>query len=41
VIARELKLPCIIGTRNATRMIRNGQTVEMDLRSGRITVLKS
>lgn len=40
IIARELKLPCIIGTRNATRMLRDGQQVEMDLRSGRIAVLK-
>lgn len=40
IVARELKLPCIIGTRNATRMLRDGQKVEIDLRSGRIMAIK-
>jgi phosphoenolpyruvate synthase/pyruvate phosphate dikinase len=30
IIARELKLPCIIGTRQATRVLRDGDLVEMD-----------
>lgn len=34
IIARELRIPCIIGTRVATRLLRSGDRVRMDLRSG-------
>jgi phosphoenolpyruvate synthase/pyruvate phosphate dikinase len=34
IIARELKLPCIIGTRQATRVLRDGDLVELDAEKG-------
>lgn len=36
IVARELKLPCIIGTKNATAEFRTGQRVTMDLETGKI-----
>ncbi|MFH1207176.1 MAG: PEP-utilizing enzyme [Patescibacteria group bacterium] len=36
IISRELKLPCIIGTKNATIEFRTGDKVTMDLQSGNI-----
>jgi phosphoenolpyruvate synthase/pyruvate phosphate dikinase len=34
IISRELKKPCIIGTKIATRALMNGETVEVDARNG-------
>ncbi len=34
IIARELKKPCIIGTRNATKMIRDNDYIEVDANRG-------
>ncbi|HEX5448133.1 MAG TPA: PEP-utilizing enzyme [Candidatus Saccharimonadales bacterium] len=30
IVARELKVPCIVGTGNATKKLKNGQTVSVD-----------
>ncbi|MBU0707345.1 hypothetical protein KKG41_03160 [Patescibacteria group bacterium] len=40
IVSRELKIPCIIGTKHATKLLKNGDRVEMDLESGKITILK-
>ena len=40
IISRELKIPCIIGTKNATKILRNGNNVEMDLEGGVIKIIK-
>ncbi|MFA4937277.1 MAG: PEP-utilizing enzyme [Patescibacteria group bacterium] len=40
VIARELKIPCIIGTKNATRIIKDGDLVEVDANRGIVKILK-
>jgi len=39
IISREFKLPCIIGTRNATRVLKTGEEVEMDLSCGTIKLV--
>jgi pyruvate,water dikinase len=34
IVSRELGLPCIIGTKNATRVLKDGDEIEMDLEKG-------
>jgi pyruvate,water dikinase len=38
IIARELKIPCLVGVRGATDRIRNGQSVELNATSGTVVV---
>ena len=40
VIAREYKLPCIVGTWNATSMLRTGDIIEMNLTTGDVKIRK-
>jgi len=40
IIARELKKPCVIGTHVATRLLKNGDLVEVDANKGIIRILK-
>ncbi|MCJ7816595.1 MAG: PEP-utilizing enzyme [Candidatus Aenigmarchaeota archaeon] len=40
IVAREMKIPAIVGTGNATSLIRTGDQVHVDANSGRVTVLK-
>lgn len=37
IIARELKKPCVVGTRNATSILENGQIVTVDANSGTVS----
>jgi phosphoenolpyruvate synthase/pyruvate phosphate dikinase len=39
IISRELHKPCIIGTQNATRVLENGDIVEVDANTGTIKIL--
>ena len=41
IVSRELKLPCITGTKNATRVLKNGDMVEVDAEKGIVKILKS
>ncbi|MBM3204524.1 hypothetical protein FJZ48_00900 [Candidatus Uhrbacteria bacterium] len=41
IVARELKKPCIIGTKIATQILRNGDEVEVDAEKGIVKVLKT
>ncbi len=41
IIAREMKKPCVIGTKIATRVIKDGDTVEVDAMKGVVTILES
>jgi len=34
IISRELKIPCIIGTRYATTLFKDGESIEMDAQKG-------
>jgi len=38
IVARELRLPCIVGVENATALIKNNSQIKMDLNKGRIYV---
>lgn len=40
IISRELKIPCIIGTKIATRILKDGMRVEMDADKGIIKIIK-
>ena len=40
IISRELKIPCIIGTKIATKVINNGDLIEMDANKGVVKILK-
>jgi len=39
IVARELKIPCIIGTKFATRVLKDGSEVEVDASKGEVRVL--
>lgn len=39
IIARELKKPCIVGTKIATKVLKNGDTVEVDADKGIVRIL--
>ena len=40
IVARELKKPCIIGTKIATRVLKDGDMVEVDADKGMVKILK-
>lgn len=40
IVARELKKPCIIGTKIATRVLKDGDLVEVDASKGIVKILK-
>jgi phosphohistidine swiveling domain-containing protein len=40
IVARELKIPCVIGTKIATKILKDGDIVEVDADNGIITILK-
>ena len=40
ILSRELKKPCVIGTKNATRMLKDGDLVEVDAEKGIVRILK-
>ncbi|MHB8871028.1 MAG: PEP-utilizing enzyme [Candidatus Doudnabacteria bacterium] len=40
IVSRELGTPCIIGTSNATRLLKDGDLVEVDANNGIVRVLK-
>jgi pyruvate,water dikinase len=39
IISRELKKPCIIGTKVATQILKNGDLVEVDANKGIVRIL--
>lgn len=40
IVAREMKKPCLIGTKIATKLIRTGQIIEVDAEKGIVRILK-
>lgn len=40
IVARELKKPCVIGTKNASTVLKNGDQVEVDADKGIVKILK-
>ncbi len=41
IVARELKKPCIIGTKIATQVLKDGDLVEVDANSGIVRIIKT
>ena len=39
IIARELNIPCVIGTKIATKILKNGDTVEVDADKGIVNII--
>ncbi len=40
IISRELQIPCVIGTKNATQLLKNGDLVEVDADNGVVRILE-
>ncbi len=40
IVSRELKIPCIVGTKIATKVLKDGDLVEIDIDKGTIRILK-
>ncbi len=40
IVSREFNVPCIVGTNNATKKIKNGQTIELDAYKGIVTIIE-
>lgn len=40
IVAREMQKPCIVGTKNATLVLQNGDLIEVDGNSGEVRILK-
>jgi pyruvate,water dikinase len=40
IVSRELGIPCIVGTKIATRVLKDGDLVEVDADSGVVRILK-
>ena len=40
IISRELKIPCIVDAKNATKILKDGDRVEMDLNKGVVKILR-
>ena len=40
IVARELKKPCIVGTKIATKALKTGDVVEIDANKGVVKILK-
>ncbi len=40
VVAREFKIPCIVGTKIATKVLKYGDFLEVDANKGMVKILK-
>jgi phosphoenolpyruvate synthase/pyruvate phosphate dikinase len=40
IVSREFKIPCVVGTQNASKILRNGDIVEVDADNGLVRILK-
>ncbi|MEK7463630.1 MAG: PEP-utilizing enzyme [Patescibacteria group bacterium] len=40
IISREMNIPCIIGTKNATKILKDGDMVEVDAEKGIVKIIK-
>ncbi len=40
IIAREMHIPCLVGCKNATKLLKDGDLVEIDGATGNITIIK-
>lgn len=40
IVSRELGIPAFIGTKTATEILKNGDKVEMDMKTGEIRIIR-
>ena len=40
IVSRELRIPCITGTKNATRILKDGDLIEVDADNGVVKIIK-
>lgn len=40
IVSRELNIPCIVGTKNASKFLKNGDLVEVDADNGVVRVIE-
>lgn len=40
IVSREFGIPCIVGTKNASKILRDGDLIEVDASEGKVTILK-
>lgn len=40
VVAREMKKPCIVGTKNATKILKDGDRIKVDAENGKVIILE-
>ena len=40
IVSRELKIPCIVGTKVATKVLKDGDLVEVDANNGKVIIIK-
>ncbi len=38
IVARELKIPCVVGTKIATKILKNGDKIEIDIKNGTVKI---
>lgn len=41
IVARELKTPCVVGTKIATHVLKDGDMVEVDADKGSVRIVKA
>ncbi len=41
IVSRELGIPCVVGTKKATKLLKDGDTVMVDANTGTINILGS
>lgn len=39
LVARKLKIPCVVGTRNATKLIKDGYKIKVDGNRGEVIII--
>jgi phosphoenolpyruvate synthase/pyruvate phosphate dikinase len=39
IVSRELNIPCVIGTKNATKVLKTGDMVEVDANNGVVKII--
>jgi len=40
IVSREFEIPCVVGTKNATQVLKNGDKIEIDLKSGIVKIFR-
>ena len=40
IVSREIGIPCVVGTKSATQILQNGDTIEVDGNSGIVKIIK-